>query len=254
MNLHAHIPYPVFLERIGDIIEESINPELYFDNHSVDEVDPALILSFKRELDGAGLKTTIHGPYMDLCAGAVDEKVREITVERYLKTLEIAELLRPLRIVLHAGYDERRFDGNVELWLAQSLKTWQRIVPVAERLKTVITVENVFETEPAPIRELVERVNSPSFGVCVDAGHMNLFSRVDMEQWFGSLGHWIKEVHIHDNNGQYDEHLPVGEGTIDFSRFFSLLERHTDGVIYTLEQHSEDALRRGLLAVRAYIR
>ena len=253
MKLHAHIPYPILTERMDDIVDASINPEVYFDNHCVDTVDLGVVADIKRRLDAAGLSVTIHGPYMDLCAGAVDEKVREVTVERYLKTLEIAEVLRPLRIVLHAGYDEKRFDGDVALWLSQSLKTWQKVVPVAERVGTVITVENVFEEEPAPIRRLVESVNSTGFGVCVDAGHMNLFSKVEMDEWFHSLGRWIKEVHIHDNHGEYDEHLPVGEGVIDFPRFFTLLEKHTDGVVYTLEQHSEEALRRGILSVRPYL-
>ena len=74
-----------------------------------------------------------------------------------------------------------------------------------------------------------------------------------MDSWFESLGRWIKEVHIHDNHGHYDEHLPVGEGTIEFERFFSLLRDHADDVVYTLEQHSEDALRRGLVAIRPYL-
>ncbi len=254
MNLHAHIPYQILLERIEDVIHASINPELYFDNEGVDRVDLKVLESVRKELVANRLNVTIHGPYMDLCAGAVDEKVREVTLERYMRTLEIAEVLRPLRVVLHAGYDEKRFDGHVALWLNQSLKTWHEVVPMAEKIGTLITVENVFETEPAPIRELAERVDSPAFGVCIDAGHMNLFSRVEMEEWFSSLGSWIKEVHVHDNHGEQDEHLPLGEGTIDFHRFFTLLERHTSGVVYTLEQHSEDALRRGLVAVRPYIR
>ncbi len=74
-----------------------------------------------------------------------------------------------------------------------------------------------------------------------------------MEEWFSRIGGRIKEVHLHDNRGRYDAHMPMGEGEIDFSRFFSLLASHPGEPLYTIEPHGEDALWRGLEAAARYL-
>ncbi len=39
------------------------------------------------------------------------------------------------------------------------------------------------------------------------------------------LGDAIVHMHVHDNHGQRDEHLPMGRGTIDFSVLAPVLAR-----------------------------
>jgi sugar phosphate isomerase/epimerase len=154
---------------------------------------------------------------------------------------------------LHAGYDERYFDGDSALWLSQSLKTWTPLVREAESAGVILAIENIFEERPDTIKELVEAVDSPNLRVCLDAGHINLYSAVAMEEWFVSLGPYIAELHIHDNFGVMDDHLPVGDGEIDFQLFFSLVAQHTNGPIHAIEPHGEDVLMRGLEAVSGYL-
>jgi sugar phosphate isomerase/epimerase len=77
----------------------------------------------------------------------------------------------------------------------------------------VIAVENIFERSlhlKAPHGRIVV---SPNFGICVDAGHLRVFSKVDMEEWF-AVGPRIAGA-SHDNHGKHDDHLPLGEGSID---------------------------------------
>ena len=47
----------------------------------------------------------------------------------------------------------------------------------------------------------------------------------------GRLGH----VHISDNSGKRDDHLPVGEGNFDFKRFVSELKKSGYDNTITLE-------------------
>jgi sugar phosphate isomerase/epimerase len=174
-------------------------------------------------------------------------------VERYRQTFEAVSVLRPMAVVLHAGYDERRFDGDIELWLGQSLKTWPEFIKEAERLDTVIAVENIFEEGPAPLKALIESLSSPNFRVCLDAGHQEIFSEVTMEEWFREIGGYVAEVHIHDNRGRIDDHLPVGDGTIDFGQFFRLLKQYTRDPIYTIEPHGEEGIWRGIEALKRFL-
>lgn len=191
---------------------------------------------------------------MDLSPGAVDIKIRKTTRERLFEFLRIAALFAPKLIVFHPGYNKWFFDGNVKLWLENSLTTWLPIVEVAEEMGIPLAVENIFEEEPSSLLQLLTAVNSPLFNFCFDTGHFHLFSTVSMEAWFTTLGPYIKEVHAHDNCKASDDHLPMGDGGIDFDQFFHLIKRYNLHPIYTIEPHRVEDLERSLLRCTHFLK
>ena len=99
-----------------------------------------------------------------------------------------------------------------------------------------ITVENVLEGEPDMTATIVEQVNDPRFQLCLDIGHANSeVSDVPVEQWVrrwaGQLGH----VHIHNNEGGWDTHSGLGEGSIPMEQTLKLLEELAPEATWTLE-------------------
>jgi sugar phosphate isomerase/epimerase len=80
-----------------------------------------------------------------------------------------------------------------------------------------------------------------------------MFTTVTLEEWFASLGPFIVEAHIHDNHGQADEHLPPGEGQIDFGLLFGLLKRHAPDALYTIEAHTVERMERARKAIETYL-
>ncbi len=252
-KIQVHIPYPVLLERLDDVLEMGINPEVYIDGRFLDEADPSDLKTISDEFAKRSLRITMHGPYIDMNPGSADENQRLSTAERYERVFEVVSDLKPANVVLHAGYSERRYRGDTGLWLEQSLKTWPRFVKEAERLNTVIAAENIFEKTPDTLKMLVARIDSPNFRVCIDSGHLRIFSKVKIEEWFKDLGPFIAEVHIHDNFGKIDDHLPVGEGSIDFISFFRYLKAYSKDPVYTIEPHGEGMIERSLKAVRKFI-
>jgi sugar phosphate isomerase/epimerase len=256
-RVQFHIPLPILIERLDEVLEAGLNPEVYIDAESLVAIGSgahALGLGELNEsLTAKGLRATIHGPFMDMSPGGADEGVRRLTQEQFSTLIDRTIKLKPAAIVLHAGYDERYFDGDTQLWLAQSVKTWAPLVKEAERAGVILAVENIFEERPDTLKELVEAVSSPNLRVCLDAGHINLYSAVGMQEWFTSLGPYIAELHIHDNFGVRDDHLPVGDGEIDFPLFFRFVRELASEPIYTIEPHGEDVLKRGLSAVGRYL-
>jgi len=252
-KVQVHFPYQVLVARLGEIIAGRINPEIFMDRADLEAASLAELKRVARELSSAGLRVTMHGPYSGVNPGSADESVRIHTMEVYEKAFEAASILRPVNIVLHAGYNEGRFKGGAREWMAQSLKTWPRFAGLAADIGVTIAAENIFEKEPSTLKALVEAVASPSFRVCLDAGHLAVFSSVPFEEWFASLGPHIAEVHLHDNNSGADEHLPIGEGSIDFPLFFHLLGLYATDPVYTIEPHGEATTRRAIKAVKAYL-
>lgn len=256
-SLQVHIPYGMLRDRIDGVVQARINPEVYLDGGSLDMVDDAELREFGRRFSGEGLGVTVHGPFMDLSPGAVDEVVRCASVERYIQAIKAASYLGAHSIVLHADYDDRRFDDDLELWLSQSIKTWPGVAAVAADAGLVIAAENIFETDPEPLKRLIQAVDMPVFGICLDVGHLNIFSKVSTREWLGQIGAYIKEFHLHDNNGGFDEHLAVGSGNIDFAELFMLIKEFVLDLdvtpIYTIEPHGEDAVMPAIKAIRKYL-
>jgi sugar phosphate isomerase/epimerase len=188
-----------------------------------------------------------------LSPGGVDRRVKEVTFDRFLKTIELGYFFRPKMIVFHPGYEKLKFDGNVKLWLESSLETWRPLVKEAEEKGITLAIENVFDETPDPIKNLLEEIHSPHFRFCFDTGHHHVFSKTPLSIWIEALGEFLSEVHLHDNHKEMDEHLPMGEGGFDFNQFFTLLSQYHLNPLYTIEPHEEAHLWRGLEAVKKYI-
>jgi sugar phosphate isomerase/epimerase len=58
----------------------------------------------------------------------------------------------------------------------------------------------------------------------VDVGHA-FINRWRMEELFIALGDRLKALHLHDNDGRKDSHLPLGEGVIDWESIFAALRK-----------------------------
>jgi len=251
--IHTNVPYSMLLHRIDFAIQNQIHPEIYFSAEDLDACHEEDLQRLSRTLQENQLEVSIHGPFMDLSPGGVDQRIKEVTRERLLKTIQLAHFFNPRVIVFHPGYESWKFDGNVKLWLESSLQTWRPLVRKAEETGLTLAVENVFEESPDPIKNLLEEIHSPRFRFCFDTGHHHVFAKTPLHVWMEALGGFLGEVHLHDNHSERDEHLPVGEGGFDFKQFFSLLSQYKLNPLYTIEPHEEAHLQRGLLTVKKYV-
>jgi sugar phosphate isomerase/epimerase len=252
-DIHIHVPYPRLAKHLEYLVSNGINPEVFFSAEALDHVVWEELSAQAHVLHSAGLSTTIHAPFMDLNPGALDPSIREVTRKRFRQVFSAAEQLKPRVIVFHPGYDELRYGSNRLDWLKNSIDFWREFVPYARELGCIIAMENIFEKEPSTLRGLLEAIDDPCFRHCFDVGHWNMFASGTLEQWFVELGPFTAECHIHDNHGQADEHLPPGEGLIDFSKLFDLLGKHAPGAVHTIEAHTIERLERALKAVKNYL-
>lgn len=251
--LHVNAPYSMLFDRLDDLVKSRLNPEIYF---SADDLDSCRVQEAKtlaEALERNRLEVSFHGPFMDLSPGGMDRKIKAVTVDRFSKTIELARSFKPKMIVFHPGYEKWTFDGNEGLWLESSLETWEPLVKKASELGLTFAIENVYEEGPDTLKALLGRFDSLHFRFCFDTGHHHVFGKSPLPVWMESLGRYLGEVHLHDNHGQMDEHLPVGEGTFPFGSFFNLLSQLKLSPIYTIEPHTEEHLKRTLKAVRKYI-
>ena len=86
------------------------------------------------------------------------------------------------------------------------------------------------------VAEILRRV--PGLFLHIDIGHANLFGRRP-ERFIRRFGSRLKHIHLHDNNGERDLHLPMGCGSIEWESVVETLKRCYDGTV-TLEVFSRD--------------
>ncbi len=252
-QIFINVPYEMLLDRLNFAVQNRLLPEIYFDGNALDAACQEDIDRLAKVLSEQKIDRTLHGPYMDLSPGGLDARVKEISLERIWKTMELASLFRPKTVVFHPGFDPWRFEGYRDLWLKNSIEAWKPVATKAEEIGTIIAVENVFEEEPQTLRNLIEGVGSPNFRFCFDTGHYFVFSKTPLPRWFDLLGEFLAEVHFHDNDGTRDDHLPLGEGEMDFGEFFDLLGHINPRPIMAVEPHDEAHLWSSLTALEKYL-
>jgi len=243
----------MLLQNLDGILDFGLQPEIYFSGVTLDHLSPQDVERVARKLTLKNIPVTFHGPFMDLSPGAVDERIREVTVYRFNQVMDLIPHFHPVAIVFHPGYDRWRFDNDVDLWLEKSLLTWKPLVECAEKLSVKLALENIFEENPSILKRLLEAIDSPYLGYCLDPGHGNLFSEVAIVEWIEVLSSRLIEVHLHDNHRQADEHLPLGCGAIDFPAIFLSLREKKLKPIYTIEPHQKEHLELSLRALEKYL-
>ncbi|MGC1454625.1 MAG: sugar phosphate isomerase/epimerase family protein [Nitrospirota bacterium] len=251
--IHIQMPYPLLKDYLEMLRKRRYDLEIYFSGAVLDQIEKQDLEKLIELLDW-NPKLTLHAPFMDMNPGAMDPMVRSVTQVRFRQFLAVAAMLKPRAAVFHAAYDRWRYSGRKDIWLENSIETWQKVVEAATKIGLRVAVENVFDEEPEALQMLIEKIDSPDFGFCFDTGHFNLFSTVTMEQWFKSLGSRLVEVHLHDNDGHADSHWALGRGNVDFKKFFGLLNVQTSQPVLTVEVHDKDGLETSLEQVKQFMK
>ncbi len=183
-----------------------------------------------------GRRLAIHGPYAGIDCTFRDHLLKEAVRKRMDRIYGMVRELKPDTLVLHTGCQEQMVSFNLtDTWLESAAGFWRNEILRYAECGVQVVLENVVEQNPDLMVELSDRVDSEYFGLCMDIGHANLFSQIPPAQWVQQMGRKLKHVHLHDNRGKSDEHLPVGKGSIDFDSFFEALYQHVPDVTVSIE-------------------
>lgn len=225
--------YPVGIETINFSVSSIL-----------DEGHPALV-RYQNEL-GSLLKERplfLHGPFFDLSPASFDSQIKAVTINRFEAAYQIAAKLNAKKIIFHTGFLPQVY--YIEGWLQNSILFWKEFMENKDSSIT-ICIENVFETDYTPLKNLIETVNHPALKICLDIGHVHAYSSLPLNQWITELSPYISHVHLHNNNGIKDEHLGLTSGSIDMPNCLNLLIKHCASSTVTLEIYDPIELKSSL--------
>ena len=162
--------------------------------------------------------------------------LREASVQEIKRYFEVFSKLDVKYVTVHANWPPRIFSRAEGV--AFQVETLEKMVEEAKKYKLNLMYEPTDNAKDSmeSVTEVMKQV--PGLYLHIDIGHMNLFGKKP-EDFIKKFGKRIKHIHMHDNYGDSDLHLPVGTGSIEWDKLIPVLKKHYDSTI-TIEVFSPD--------------
>lgn len=279
-------------------------PEIYYDflfeewhAHGIDKLiltgivfdrarnDPAFTESFFRQAERHGISfTDAHVPWTPVWALNTPSQYKDAMLKNNQRALELCGQAGCRTLTIHIGDNICLGDFSLEQGREDLDRTLEILIPIAEKNKVVLCIENIIAPtdQPPELLRCFQKFSSDHFGCCYDSGHANVMayspgkdpekmsSRLRDDLWHGKVEFYkgdalqdllpyIVTCHLHDNDGFGDQHLLPGKGTISWGEVMAKLKKaprlismqtevalHTQGRISI--EASLEAFRRNLFA------
>ncbi|MBN1134153.1 MAG: sugar phosphate isomerase/epimerase [Methanosarcinaceae archaeon] len=185
----------------------------------VQSLNTGTLMEVKKIQETTNLELTLHLPFSDLNLGTLNPGISQEVRRQMMSNIELASDFVELAVV-HPGYLSPYGVLVPELAWRANVDSLQLICDFAADYGILVAVENmpdvpnVFGKCPLEILRMTEEVSCENIGFTFDVGHANTMGVVDdfLDECLGMVSH----VHLHDNMGKKDEHLPVGKGSVDW--------------------------------------
>lgn len=189
-------------------------PEIYIRAEELKSFTPRAMAATRKILKNFR-KSTMHAPFMDIWPGAADEDVRRLSLEKMKRTMGIAADLESMLVVMHFNYDPIYYRQQFPQWLERAARFFSTLLD--EHAGPLIALENIAEPTPYIVLQLLKKAGQPRLVHCFDFGHHHVFARIPFAEWLFYLAPQNHiHFHLHDNPGDFDDHLALGQGNIDW--------------------------------------
>lgn len=193
-------------------------------------------------LESFNLRYTVHGLVTDVNIASIHPELRFASVGLHRRAIEASANAGASLYVVHPGFTSWSFyRPAAKRALDESL---EELSILAEELGICVAVENMPQSDWL----LFDRpgLDLRGLGLVLDVGHANTC---------GTLGEFLEHpdlahVHLHDNAGGSDDHLPLGRGNIDFTTVLKRIKEK--GITAVLEQKTEQGVKESLDVLKTF--
>lgn len=179
--------------------------------------------------DSYGMIFQVHGPISDINIGSPYEKMRCASVGELMAIMEHCDKLSIGMLTIHPGA-AIAYGEDIKTRVREA--TRKSLLEMDEKigdLNIVVALENMppgswsigYDAD-----ELMNLIEDTSIGICFDIGHANLAGTL---QGFLEKDLPITNLHLHNNRGDFDEHLVIDEGAVDVESILSTLNGRYQG-------------------------
>jgi sugar phosphate isomerase/epimerase len=199
-----------------DYLELCLDPP-----HGLPEALHPRLPEVRAALSGEGLGLpVVHLPTFVSLAD-IYPSIREASITEVFRALDFAVRIGAEKAVLHPGYLTGLMTFTPDVGRRYAYESLERIHRRATEVGITVCLENMFPRaghmyRPDEFGEILRQV--PGLMMTLDLAHANIRAPKGQIADFVKAAHGrIGHVHVGDNNGREDEHLPVGAGRLDLS-------------------------------------
>jgi sugar phosphate isomerase/epimerase len=197
------------------------------------------------------LKVSVHAPYGDLNLATLNDPIYRESIRQICTCIEKAADLTD-RVTFHPGYLSPV--GKLvpqKIWELQKAALRQIGKVAADNgvlacMENMIAVKEFLCRDPGELIGMAEGIEG--IGLTFDFGHANTVGKVSE---FLPLVSKADHIHIHDNHGEHDEHLALGDGTIDWETVGRGIANGYSGIV-VIEGRSIEEAKRSLQVYRRF--
>ena len=225
--------------------------ELYLSKEEIFNYNPGILNAIKDFLSRENLPLRLHAPITKVDYDQIKDTASDLK-GIYEKVIHLCKFLGIQDVVTHAEFNPG-IDFPMKEQFENAFLLWNGIFSDLKSNNIKLIIENHYEEDPDYLIRLAKAIDSPYFGLCIDVGHVNAFGKINVREWIQKYPEDIlKEVHLADNKGDGDTHLPLGEGSIDFSDTLKNLEKRKDKFVFVLEPKETNDIGKSLFYLKEH--
>lgn len=193
------------------------------------DLNPSDRRRLRARLAEANLGCTVHVPIYGVNLSSPIPSLAAASLGEVVRAVDLARDLGAYLVVLHPGHvdsDYLPLDGERDLALRRF--TWALGVVLARAGDLPVALENKQRSRgwdmvhtPQEHRRFLDEF--PTLRACLDVGHLHTVGG-DVQAYVETLGARLAHVHLHDNGGERDDHLPLGQGGVNWRRAVTALD------------------------------
>ena len=191
------------------------------------------------------LKYTIHSAYTDLNIASFNKAIQKASINEIERSIDFAVDIDSDIVVIHPGIVSYTARNQVDLVYSLGRESLIELRDYANDRGVNPCIENLPAIQGfmyQDINLLNETLTELDMPMTLDIGHAHTAGFAPVEMYFDC----VKHIHVHDNPGDDDTHLTLGEGSLAVNDFFDVfMNKRYDG-IYMLELHSPDSIKKSL--------
>jgi sugar phosphate isomerase/epimerase len=210
---YLNLPFEEALKRIEGLGFRGV--EIYFEGkHSLPANKMSDVLSTH------DFKIFLHAPFSDLNIASFNETVLEESKRQIKNSLEIARDIGVNLATVHFGRYSPLGLSYPEAARKRNLESIRDISDFAASMGLDVAFENApsgFGAMCGALDVLTDLVKEAEIKITLDMGHAHTWNQ-EIDEFISTLNSAISHVHLHDNTGDSDMHLGVGDGRIDYEK------------------------------------
>lgn len=229
----------------------------HLDYHDVELVKRASCL-----IDKLGLETySFHAPFSDhIDITSPDPQARDFAAKELIKAAEAAAILNVRYFVIHPGPENATLPDSERFWRLQNAvgvlnQTFLRCKQLGVGLVLENMLPHLFAGRTRDLLWILGALDTCEVGICLDTGHAHLGE--DLPAVVHKLSGHLWMMHASDNRRHRDDHLPPGDGTINWPALLEHLEELRFNGTFILEINSSGerkSIMEGARRGRHYLR